>query len=430
MPTLLQIVHGYPPREIAGTEIYAERLTRAFSRRGWTVHVLASTRAPGHTQGAWLPVEQDGAGGTIHRIVNNLPWRPLGQCERDPGLRRSCNLLIAELEPDIIHIQHLLFLDVQLDLRAPTVFHLHDAWAWCPRGGSLLEQGKKPCSGPESSKCIACYGDFARGSAVEHQLGRLASRLSAWVDTDRLHRSWKRLPPRLRGITRVGPKPAASQTDFLNRQEALKTALNDADLVVSPSAFLGREAERHGIQKVTVLPHGADLTPTTRSPRSFLFLGSLAFHKGPDLVAEAWQLARAHDPELPPLRIIGPEVEGECVRSLPSAMLEPAVPSTMVPELLATAHALVLGSRWPENAPLVIHEARAAGCPTIAPAIGGIPEFVEPHRDGRLYEAGSAEALAKVLLDWRAFATYPVHPPPSFQNHVDALETHYQRLIG
>ena len=36
---------------------------------------------------------------------------------------------------------------------------------------------------------------------------------------------------------------------------------------------------------------------------------------------------------------------------------------------------LVMGSRWRESY-LVILEARAAGCPVIAPSIGGIPEII------------------------------------------------------
>ena len=53
-----------------------------------------------------------------------------------------------------------------------------------------------------------------------------------------------------------------------------------------------------------------------------------------------------------------------------------------------------------------------------------------PERDGRLYTPGSAESLAETLLDWRRFKTYPVEAPPSFEDHLDLLEAHYQRLIG
>lgn len=89
--------------------------------------------------------------------------------------------------------------------------------------------------------------------------------------------------------------------------------------------------------------------------------------------------------------------------------------------LLATARALVLGSRWPENAPLVVLEARAAGCPVIAPAVGGLPELVEPGVDGWLYPAGDADALARCIAAAEDSAPLPIRPPPSIEDHVEGL---------
>lgn len=430
MPTLLQIVHGYPPREVAGTEIYAERLTRALLERGWKVHILASTRAPGKTHASWLPREDDGAGASIHRIVNNLPWRPLGQQEHDPGLQTACNQKIREIGADVVHVQHLLFLDIKLDYGAPSVLTLHDAWGWCARGGSLLEQGRAPCSGPSAEKCIPCYSAFSRGSAIEHQLGNWAGRLSAWVSPERMHHAWRKLPSRIRQLTQKGPAPKTTEDDFTRRQLAVREAFNRVDLRISPSAYLAQAAEANGIGPVQVIPHGVPQTALNRRPEAFVFLGSIAFHKGPDLVAQAWINAKKTDPEIPPLRIVGPTVEPACASEIPSEMREGPIKNSEVPALLSTAHALVLGSRWPENAPLVIQEARAAGCPVIAPQIGGIPELVQPDQDGHMYTPNDVESLTVALLNWRSFHTLPVQPPPTLNQHVDVLESHYLSLIG
>jgi glycosyltransferase involved in cell wall biosynthesis len=93
-----------------------------------------------------------------------------------------------------------------------------------------------------------------------------------------------------------------------------------------------------------------------------------------------------------------------------------------VAPLLASARALVLGSIWPENAPLVILEARAAGCPVIAPAIGGIPELVEEGVDGWLYPAGDVAALAERMLRPSPRGS---RPSPTLDAHVDAMERIY-----
>jgi glycosyltransferase involved in cell wall biosynthesis len=430
MPRLLQIVHGYPPRELAGTEIYAERITRALAKGDWEVHILAATRAPGKPHGQWLAQENSGAGGQIHRIVNNLPWRPLKAQERDPLLAKRCNARIAEIDPDLVHVQHLLFLDIGLVYGAPALFTMHDAWAWCARAGSLLEMGETPCPGPSDSRCGPCYADFSKGQAVEHQLGRIAGKLDAIVPLEWMHKAWRSLPAGVRSLSKRGNPAIATPTDVQGRQTALRKALNSFDLRISPSAFLAQKGREQGLHQIEILRHGAQKHRLPRKPEFFLFLGSLAFHKGPQIVAKAWQKAITVDPSLPPLRIVGPPVEANCVLSLPEEQVYPAVPPDDVPTLLSKAHALVLGSIWPENAPLVILEALAAGCPVIAPAIGGIPEMIQPDQDGWLFPPGDVSALGDLLLRWQELKNLSVRAPNTFDEHLNQLLEHYTRLMG
>ena len=83
-----------------------------------------------------------------------------------------------------------------------------------------------------------------------------------------------------------------------------------------------------------------------------------------------------------------------------------------VARALSEARLLVMGSRWPENAPLVISEARAAGCPVVAPEIGGVPELVTVGADGLLYPPGDVHALARALRDAVQGPLGPSRPPP------------------
>jgi glycosyltransferase involved in cell wall biosynthesis len=233
---------------------------------------------------------------------------------------------------------------------------------------------------------------------------------------------------------RASPKktrvPAATTIEVKERQNALRKALRRFDLRLSPSRFLAQEGHKQGIESIQILPHGVNASPTQREPTYFLFLGSLAFHKGPQVVAEAWKKARAKNCDLPSLRIVGPPVESECVAILPKKAVFPAIPATEVPDCLSGAHALVLGSIWPENAPLVILEALANGCPVIAPAIGGIPELVKDAQNGWLYPPGDPSALADRLLRWQELSTLKVQRPPSFDQHMQALLQHYDALLA
>ncbi len=64
--------------------------------------------------------------------------------------------------------------------------------------------------------------------------------------------------------------------------------------------------------------------------------------------------------------------------------------------LFAQSDALVLNSRY-ENQPVVMLEAFACGLPVVAPAVGGIPEWIDASR-GIVFPAGHHDALTEALL--------------------------------
>ena len=95
---------------------------------------------------------------TVHRIVNNVPAR-LYLHRRRPEIES----IIASLIPkntDILHIQHTQFLSSKIPFDGPTVWTLHDAWGWCPAGGTLLYNQKHICTRPNSVDCISCYANW------------------------------------------------------------------------------------------------------------------------------------------------------------------------------------------------------------------------------------------------------------------------------
>jgi glycosyltransferase involved in cell wall biosynthesis len=65
--------------------------------------------------------------------------------------------------------------------------------------------------------------------------------------------------------------------------------------------------------------------------------------------------------------------------------------------LMASARAVVVPSRWPENTPAVILEAFAAGAAVVASRVGGVPEMVEDGVEGLLVEAEDVRELAAAL---------------------------------
>lgn len=54
-------------------------------------------------------------------------------------------------------------------------------------------------------------------------------------------------------------------------------------------------------------------------------------------------------------------------------------------------------SLWPENSPLVIHEAFMAGVPVVGSRLGGTADLIEHEKSGLLYNAFSPDDLAACL---------------------------------
>jgi glycosyltransferase involved in cell wall biosynthesis len=121
-------------------------------------------------------------------------------------------------------------------------------------------------------------------------------------------------------------------------------------------------------------------------------------------------------------------VEPTFLDSLPADLIEPPLPPEQVPQRLRRSALLILGSRWPENAPLVILEARAQGTPIVAPRIGGIPELIDEGVDGLLYRAGDGQDCARAIQQALEREFSP-RLPASQESHLDRLERHYRELL-
>ena len=98
------LIHGYPPRENAGTEQHSFQLAQALRQRGHTVQIIAATRSPARKHASIFSDDPQ----TI-RIVNNIPARPLHQAERERSIERVIEKQLKRFKPDLIHVQHLQF---------------------------------------------------------------------------------------------------------------------------------------------------------------------------------------------------------------------------------------------------------------------------------------------------------------------------------
>jgi glycosyltransferase involved in cell wall biosynthesis len=304
--------------------------------------------------------------------------RPLPSRVRDAlssvyslSARRQLRRLLEDARPDVAHmhiISHQLTLSVVDELAqqsVPSVQTLHDYKIGCP--SYQLYRDGQPCS-------------LCTTGPVENVF---------------LHRCIK------------GSRPASLLAAIEARLARERHSYAKIDAYVAPSAFAGRVATAAGVEPSTVhvIPNflpaeeiAGPVAPLEEPPR-FFFAGRLQAVKG---VREMLDAYAAADPGLGTLVLAGAggELEDE-VRAVAAASGNVEYLGRLSREdvrlQLRRSRAMLIPSRWHENNPMSLLEARAAGVPVICTDMGGLPEMVDDGRDGLLVPSASADALAEAV---------------------------------
>jgi glycosyltransferase involved in cell wall biosynthesis len=179
------------------------------------------------------------------------------------------------------------------------------------------------------------------------------------------------------------------------------------DAYVCPSAFVGSVAIETGIpaDRVHVIPNflppgevGQPVASLADSPR-FFFAGRLEEVKGIDDLVEAFRMG---DSSMGTLVIAGAGGELEAkVRQVAAELRNVEYLGRLsreeVLQQLRGSRAAVLPSRWDENNPMSVLEARTLGVPVIVSDRGGLPEMVTDGVDGKIVGAGDVAGLCEAI---------------------------------
>ena len=206
---------------------------------------------------------------------------------------------------------------------------------------------------------------------------------------------------------------SVSSADIDRRLDAARSVFESVDLFVAPSAALAADFERFGMPTANLEVSDYGLTPLARLPRPprtsrlrIGFVGTLVWHKGVHVLLEA---CRQLPPDRFELKIFGdvntfPDYTArlrEHAEGLPVQLMG-AFDNANVAAVYTEIDVLVVPSLWPENSPLVIHEAFMASVPVVGARQGGIPGLVSHGVSGLLYDAFSPSDLAaslRMLID-------------------------------
>jgi hypothetical protein len=132
---ILKVIHGYPMRYNAGSEVYSQTLCHGLAERH-EVHVF-TREEDAFARDFRLRTEhdEDDPRITVH-VVNNPRYKDR---YRASGVDERFAEVLERVRPDVVHVGHLNHLSTSLLREAavrevPIVFTLHDYWLMCPRG--------------------------------------------------------------------------------------------------------------------------------------------------------------------------------------------------------------------------------------------------------------------------------------------------------
>lgn len=367
---VLVVSNLYPPQVVGGAEIVAHRQARLLRASGREVAVLAGGFPVPAARPGTLGVEASDDGTAIYRLAMRSLDVDENFHDREAGRRLLS--VIATFRPDIVHMHNLMGLGANLipvakRAGAKVVVTLHDHWGYCFKS-TLLRNDGRVCDDPE--QCGLCRPRIRVGDGVE-------------------------VPIRV-------------------RRDYVAWCLDQADALLAPSRYLAAAYEQAGVvrQPVAVVSNGIDLEPVAAAPRPasdtvrFACFSHIGEHKGIPTLLEAaerlaqdaalagrWHLTIAGGGHL------GPALDADIARGRfgGAVTYKGRVAHAEALALMADCDVAVLASVWPENEPVALLEAIAAGKAQVASRIGGNPELVDDGCSGLLFTPGSVDELACAL---------------------------------
>jgi glycosyltransferase involved in cell wall biosynthesis len=368
---------GHPATIKGGAEAAVLDLAHALAGRGHSVALVV------HHGGREVEVCDDG-GVRVYALPNRNLYFAFDGRKRPAPLRLAWHALdglnafmaaafgriLDEEKPDVVNTHVLVGLSQLLWREAhrrgiPVVHYLHEYGTMCPRG-SAFRDGRL-CGRP----CAPC--------------GLLTiprKRLSGLVDT------------------------VVGVSHFTLERHIAWGFFPNAERIVIPNVFTGFSFTPRPVP--------------TEGPLRLGYFGRLIPDKGAHLLLAA---ARRLPPDGWTLDIAGTgdETYVEALKHDAPANVR-FLGWTRSEDFFPHIDALVVPSIWPDPQPRVVFEAYMHGVPVIGANAGGIPEQIDEDRTGWLFDAGSADGLARVIAARLADRRDSTLGPEGFRARLAALD--------
>jgi glycosyltransferase involved in cell wall biosynthesis len=428
---ILKIIHGYPYRYNAGSEVYSQTLCHELIQQGHEVTVF-TRQENGYKQEFSCEWETDPLCNKINVCLINMAHSR--DCYQHREVDEAFKLLLDKVKPDVVHIGHLSHLSTALvekihQKNIPIIFTLHDFWLMCPRGQflqttqSTTEDLYPVCDSQDNEKCARlCYWrHFSQENDemdIKHWTSWIGKRMDHVRDLCKYVDSFiapsRYLMDRFLNDFSIEPsKMVYLDYGFCRERLQGRKRIREDDFVFG---YIGTHKQAKGIlhllqafndvyANARLKIWGSPLSPFTQSLQSYV-------------------------------KTLGPEVESRI------QWLGGYKNDTIVEEVFNHIDAIVVPSIWGENSPLVIHEALEAKVAVITADFGGMKEYVHHDVNGLLFEHRNPKKLAEQMqrfiddpvlaetLVERGYLQSNDHHIPSIQKHTEQICSLYRVALN
>lgn len=442
---ILQVAHSFPPHNIAGTEVYTYNLSRALNK-SHKVSIFYRINDPNKSEFEIMHNEYKGL--DIYAVNNTFRSCDSFKMTYDNDIiNNKFAGLLSEIKPDIVHIQHLLFLSMGIieEIKKqgiPIVFTLNDYWLLCHQG-QLLKDNLETCNTYDIYDCAKCLKfllSMKKGvMGIYHFLkGRLPVFLLQFIKN--IYFGYSRIS--------VNKKEEINQINLRVRRS--KEICSMVDMFLSPSVFLRRKFVEFGIPENKIILSGYGINAKflkelkiVKSDRiRFGFIGTLLPAKGVHILISAFNKIQKSNAEL---KIYGRNATykgfeyylkyiKELVKNKNIHFMG-GYDNENIAKIFSGIDVLVIPSIWYENSPLVIREAFLAKIPVITSKIGGIPELVDDGVNGVLFNPEDVndlkEKIEYIINNPEIIKKFKDNMPEikSIEKNAKELEEMYTKLV-
>jgi len=377
-------------------------------QQGHQVHIITA-RFPGEVEAETFVENYDFDGLKVTSFdKNKLPNKRVKDTYYQDEMRGPLREKLKELQPDIIHVVHLInhtsvLLEVINELKIPVIATFTDFYGFC-FNNKLQAADESLCKGPSVSRtnCIACYLKATSDQQKNKLLNTATAKTPLVNVTANIANLFMRVAPSF-----VPAQYRTAISDLKTRPKTMQSCYEYFDAAIAPSKFLKKAyLNNHFEQPLYLQNFGVDIDRSEKKVREHQplrigFIGQIAAHKGVDILISAFENINNAE-----LHIYGPEDQDKsyvsALKKAANVCKEKVVfHGTFYPEKMAEIMQeldfLVIPSRWYENSPLVLLYALATHTPVIVSDVEGMTEFVIHGVNGYVFPMGSSDRLSEII---------------------------------